>query len=278
MFEKGGFTMISVVTGSASGIGAAIRKRLEKSGDKVIGIDLRDAEIIADLATKEGRDAAIAGVKKMCGDHIDRFVACAGVIGSSKEDISSIIAVDYFGVVDLLDGLFDLLRKGNNPSAVVIASNSASHWQLDAAYQQHPLTLAILDRNEDEANRISNELSDPTIFLGTPQPRGGIVYMAAKNAVVRAVRQRSMSWGNAGVRLNVVAPGPTSTPMLQRMLDDPKTGNSVRALPIPLARYGKPEEQASTVVFLLSKEASYIHGIVVFVDGGVDAMVRSDSF
>jgi NAD(P)-dependent dehydrogenase (short-subunit alcohol dehydrogenase family) len=270
--------MLTVVTGSASGIGAATRKRLEKSGDTVIGIDLRDAEIIADLATKEGRNAAIAGVKKKCSDHIDRFVASAGVIGTSAEDISSIIAVDYFGVVELLDGLFGLLRKGNNPAAVVIASNSASQLQLDPEYQQHPLTLAILDNNEYEAIRVANALSDPTIFVGMPQPRGGIVYMAAKNAVVRAVRQRAMPWGQAGVRLNVVAPGPTSTPMLQRMLEDPKTRDSVKALPIPMSRYGKPEEQAAAVAFLLSTESSYIHGIVVFVDGGVDAMIRSDSF
>ena len=49
-----------VVTGSASGIGAATRARFEKAGDRVIGIDIKDADIIADLSTREGREAAIA--------------------------------------------------------------------------------------------------------------------------------------------------------------------------------------------------------------------------
>jgi NAD(P)-dependent dehydrogenase (short-subunit alcohol dehydrogenase family) len=56
---------IAVVTGSASGIGAATRKRFERSGDTVIGIDIRDAEIVADLSTHDGRVLAISGVKQL---------------------------------------------------------------------------------------------------------------------------------------------------------------------------------------------------------------------
>jgi len=66
-----------VVTGSASGIGAAIRKRFERSGCTVIGIDIRDAEITMDLSTHAGRGVAISRVKQHC-DAIDHFVACAG--------------------------------------------------------------------------------------------------------------------------------------------------------------------------------------------------------
>jgi 3alpha-hydroxysteroid 3-dehydrogenase len=270
--------MLTVITGSASGIGAATRKRLEKSGDTVIGIDLRNAEIIADLATKEGRNAAIEGVKKKCGDRIDRFVADAGVIGTDKSDIPRIIGVDYFGVVDLMEGLFDFLRRGNNPAAVVISSNSAGNMISLKEYKQHPLLLAMLDHKEDEANRLANELSDPVTFMGVPQARGGIVYMAAKTAVARAVRQRVLSWGDAGIRLNVVAPGMTLTPMLQHTLDDPKTAESVKALPIPLKRFGKPEELAAVITFLLSNEASYVHGAVIFTDGGVDSLINPDRF
>jgi NAD(P)-dependent dehydrogenase (short-subunit alcohol dehydrogenase family) len=53
---------VAVVTGAASGIGAAIRTRLEKDGFQVIGVDLRDAEIVADLSAPEGRRSAVAGV------------------------------------------------------------------------------------------------------------------------------------------------------------------------------------------------------------------------
>ncbi len=58
---------IAVVTGSASGIGAAVRARLEKNGDRVIGIDLRNAEIEVDLSTPEGRKRSIAQALEACG-------------------------------------------------------------------------------------------------------------------------------------------------------------------------------------------------------------------
>ncbi|MEE8373725.1 MAG: 3-alpha-hydroxysteroid dehydrogenase, partial [Dehalococcoidia bacterium] len=88
----------TVVTGSASGIGASIRKRLERAGDGVIGVDIRDAEIIADLSTKDGREAAISGVKRRC-DEIDRFVACAGIATDARPP-SLIPSVNYFGAID----------------------------------------------------------------------------------------------------------------------------------------------------------------------------------
>lgn len=264
--------MLTVITGSASGIGAAVRKRLEKSGDKVIGVDLRNAEVIADLAAKEGRKAAIAEVKKKCGDHIDRFVAAAGV-ASDVNNMPLILAVNYFGVTELLDGLFDLLSKGTNPAAVVISSNSLARVPME----KYPLVLALLNNDEAEANRICDGFPDMVPFEGTnPKPKAGVAYFASKNAVARAARRRVMTWGNAGVRINVVAPGMTLTPMLQRTLDDPKTGDLIRARPSPMKRFGKPEELAAVITFLLSNEASYVHGAVVFVDGGLEPMETPD--
>jgi NAD(P)-dependent dehydrogenase (short-subunit alcohol dehydrogenase family) len=266
--------MISVVTGSASGIGAAVRKRLEKAGDKVIGIDLRNAEIIADLSTKQGRETAIMEVKRKCGDHIDRFIADAGVRGEEK-NLSQITGVNYFGMVELLDGFLELLKKGSNPAAVVIGSNSAWLRPID----KHPLINVILSNDEAEINRMTNSLSDPVVIDNeNSMPLTGFVYAASKNAVSRAVRRRVNVWGKARVRLNVVAPGNTKTPMLQKSLDDPKTGPLVRALPIPLGRFAEPEELAAVVAFLLSTEASYMHGSVIYVDGGVDPMIRPDRF
>src|SRR5271169_166399 len=95
---------VVVVTGSASGIGLATRERLERSGDQVIGVDLRDAEILADLATPAGRAAAVAAVLQAARGGIDGLVTCAGV-GPEFEPWSSIVSLNYFGAQVLLDAL-----------------------------------------------------------------------------------------------------------------------------------------------------------------------------
>lgn len=254
--------MNTVVTGSASGMGAAVRTRLEKSGDKVIGIDLRDAEIIADLSTSDGCAKAIAGVKKHFGDRLDRFVAAAGIAPDVKNP-SLIASVNYYGVVNLLDGLFEFLQRGKNPAAVVFSSNSAQMAPVD----DNPYVLALLNNNEVEAKRIFSAIDNP-----------GMAYMFSKNAVARAARRRAATWGKAGVRLNVICPGTIKTPMVQRLLADPTTSGSMNIQNKPLGRFGEPEEIAAVVAFLLGPEASYIHGAVYYVDGGEDAKIRPDRF
>src|SRR5262245_21549969 len=99
---------VIAISGSASGIGAALRRRLESTGDTVLGIELRDAEIVADLATPEGRAAAIAAARAASGGRLDALVTCAG-IGPQVNDWPLIVSLDYFGSQALLDGLRDLL-------------------------------------------------------------------------------------------------------------------------------------------------------------------------
>ncbi|MFM7142152.1 MAG: 3-alpha-hydroxysteroid dehydrogenase, partial [Alphaproteobacteria bacterium] len=69
----------AAVTGAASGIGKAIRARLESEGWRVIGIDLRDVEVGVDLSTERGRQQAVDGVTGLAGGRLDGLVACAGV-------------------------------------------------------------------------------------------------------------------------------------------------------------------------------------------------------
>jgi len=251
---------VAAVTGSASGIGAAVRARLEGEGDRVIGVDVRDAEIVADLSTPDGRRAAVDGVREACGGALDRLVCCAG-LGPAAED-ARIARVNYFGAVELLDGLLDGLRSRPDAACVVIASNAA---QL-GPFEGHPVVEALLDGDEERACAL---LADD---------RGYIAYGGSKHALTRAVRRRAAAWGEAGVRLNAVAPGPTRTPLLEASARHPIWSKGMNALPVPLGREAEPAEIAGIVAFLLGPEAGFVHGAVWFADGGTDASVRPDRF
>ncbi|MSV88535.1 MAG: NAD-dependent epimerase, partial [Actinobacteria bacterium] len=92
-----------VVTGSASGMGAATRARLVAAGERVIGVDIRDADIVADLGTAEGRALAIASVGELSGGVIDGLVTWAGLPGLTDRPGGLLVSVNYFGTISMLE-------------------------------------------------------------------------------------------------------------------------------------------------------------------------------
>src|SRR4051812_3574860 len=111
-----------VVTGSAGGIGRATCARLEKSGHHVVGVDVRDAEVIADLRDAPGRAAMVTAVERATDGVIDGLVAGAGVMGDEPD----VVSINYFGAVATLAGLRPLLARSGAASAVAISSNSTT--------------------------------------------------------------------------------------------------------------------------------------------------------
>jgi NAD(P)-dependent dehydrogenase (short-subunit alcohol dehydrogenase family) len=252
---------VIAISGSASGIGAALRARLERAGDTVLGIDLRDAEITADLAGPEGRARAIAAVRHACGTRLDGLVTCAGV-GPQVPDWPLVVSLDYFGSQALLAELRDLLAAAGG-AAVAVASNSATISPVDTA-----IVDACLAGDEQRARTRAALLS------------GQHAYASAKRAIACFVRREAPrpSWAGAGVRLNAVAPGAVATPLLAAGLDDPLYGPAIRGFPIPLGGFGRADEIAAAIAFLLGPESSFFCGSVVFADGGSDALLRPDQY
>ena len=255
----------AVISGSASGIGKCIRVRLEKSGAKIIGIDRKDAEVIADLSNAEGRTLAIRKAIEKAHGKIDILVLAAG-LGGHVENGQLVAAVNYYGAVRLLEGFRDALAKAQG-RVVVISSNSAQ-MQIDPT---HPIIAKLLaDSEEDSSEEEALALIDDL--------HGAAVYGISKHALARAVRRRAAQWGSLGVRLNAIAPGQTETPLYRGAADHPTIGKSVAAIPIPAKRVASADEIAGVIVFMLSDDAAYMQGSIVYVDGGTDAQLRPDAF
>ena len=248
-----------VVTGSASGIGAATTVRLEKDGHRVIGLDRHEAEIVADLGTREGRRTAIEKVRAASGGRLEGVVSAAGL--GPYDDPKAVTRVNYFGAVAMLDELKDLLAQGEEPAAVAISSIGGVFTELVV-----PEFVAACMQDDEEAAQETMAERD-----------GNWAYCNAKHALALAVRRRAEEWGSLGIRLNAIAPGSTETPMLDRLHEDPQLGPAVEGLPIPLGRTAPADELASAIAFLLGPDARYVHGTVLHVDGGADAIVRPDA-
>lgn len=252
-----------VVTGSASGIGAAVAARLRGRGHRVIGVDLHDADVVADLATQSGRRAAIDGVLALCGGHLDGAVMVAGVgPRPGAEDV--IATVNVLGVTELLGGWRTELCADGGGKVVVFGSNSSTTTPLVPERAVRRLMRGEIDAAVAQIRRRKG-LS------------AAIAYAASKLAVTRWARKQAASaaWAGCGVRINVVAPGPVLTPMLRAQLDGPE-GQRVRAFPVPVGGFGDPEQFAALVEFLLSPHADFIAGAVLTVDGGTEALLRDD--
>lgn len=249
-----------LVTGAASGLGAAVTARLRGRGDRVVTVDLRDADVNADLGTVDGRARAVAESLALVDGALDGLVPCAG-LGPQVPDHALIASVNYFGALVFLDGCIDALAGGTTPAAVAISSNSTT---IDPTVNAD-LVAAFLDGDEAGARGIAQDMP------------GNSVYASSKVAIARAVRRRVTDWGARGVRINAVAPGPFQSPLLQQGLDDPVFGPLIEALPVPTGRIGTPDEIATVIEFLLSPAAAYVHGSILFVDGGIDALLRPDA-
>lgn len=294
---------VYVVTGGTGGIGAKTMELLAKEGHEVINVDRRRGHITADLSTPEGRQEALDQIQLLHPEGLDGLVCCAGVAGDCC-DLKKILSLNFFGTISMVKGLYPLLKKKQG-ACVVISSNAISQGdvRMDIA--------DLLNNHNDNEQRILNLVSHMNKQdTGT----GNSIYIAGKYALARWMRRHSASYAANGVRINAVAPGNVNASMAairpgnanmsggaMRPGNANVSGGAMRsgnagasaaagrsareeaalnALPIPTKfnrdTFMQPSEIASAITFLLSPAARGINGVILFVDGGTDALLNTE--
>lgn len=259
---------VYAVSGAASGMGHAAATQLRDDGHRVIGVDLRDADVIADLSTAQGRTQAAAAVCDIADGRLDGAVLAAGVGPlPGRQNVPTILSVNYFGVTDLLRAWQPMLAAAGTAKVVVVSSNSATTMPV----VPHRAVRALLRDDLEAACRALHVLAP----VASP-----MAYGASKIALTRWMRRTAVrpQWAGSGIRLNAIAPGAVDTPLLRRQLASPREAKAITSFPVPVREYGDPAALAKWMTFMLSPAADFLCGSVIFVDGGTDAYYRADSW
>lgn len=254
-----------VVTGTASGIGKITAEKLRADGHRVIGVDLRDADIEVDLTTAEGREALVAQATELSGGVVDGVLAIAGLVVPAPVTVG----VNYFGAVATLEGLRPLLAASQAPRAAVVASLAALEEVDDELLRQ------IESGDESAALAYADSLGATANATGS-----SVLYTTSKLAIARWVRAHAATdeWARAGISLNAVAPGVILTPMTAAALETEEGRAALDAgAPAPFGGpAADPGAVANLLAWLTSPDNLYVTGQVIFIDGGAESIRRPE--
>ncbi|MFJ7736498.1 SDR family NAD(P)-dependent oxidoreductase [Lysinibacillus sp. NPDC097287] len=238
---------VAIVTGGASGIGYAAVKRFIEEGAKVVIVDI-------DQTKGNGLEA----FHEMRGDEVS-FVT---VDVSNRKSVDQMVAkvIELYGTIDILinnagitqDGMF--LKMSEEAFQRVMDVNVKGVFNCTQAVLPHML--------EKGRGKIVNTASVSGVYGNVGQTN----YAASKAAIIGITKTWAKEFGRKGINVNAVAPGFTRTDMVEKIPDE----IAARMLDvISLARMAEPEDIANAYLYLASDEASYVHGHILNVDGGI---------
>lgn len=229
----------AVVTGGTSGIGAATARLLAKQGYQVTATGVFEAEV-----AHSRNDPSMAGI---------------AVEQLDVRDSAAVTA--FFARFAALSALVNCAGIGRgaeefNEAGFTLTIDINLHGTMRCCYAALP-ALAIA------GGAVVNIASVMSIFGSATGP----AYSASKGAVMQLTKSLALAWAERGIRVNAVAPGWIETPMTTLMQADIERNRKVLERS-PMGRWGKPEEIAQGIGFLLSPQASFITGVLLPIDGG----------
>jgi NAD(P)-dependent dehydrogenase (short-subunit alcohol dehydrogenase family) len=247
-------TPVALVTGAARGIGLAIARWFLNRGHRVAIVDI-DAETLTQTA---------ADLKDALGDQAARVLALHTDV-SDPEQVSAAVrkTVAAFGRIDAL------VNNAGVATFKPIGETSFDEWRWVMATNLDGPFLCTQAVAPTMLAQGGGAVVNIASISGLRASTLRVAYGTSKAALIHLTKQQAVEYGNAGIRVNAIAPGPVETAMAKKVHTP-----AIRADyhdTIPLARYGTEEEIAHTVGFLCSAEAGYINGQVLAVDGGFDA-------
>jgi 3-oxoacyl-[acyl-carrier protein] reductase len=238
----------ALVTGAASGIGAAVRKRLQAEGAQVFATDIHQT---GDLIVADLTDA----------DHIEKLAAKVGT-------------PDF--VINVAGGPVAPTRKNTLPEmpkgALVLEDIDELQW---AAVIAANLTSAFLVCKQFaprmKARRSGRIVNFASIAARRGSDRVGVHYAAAKGGIIALTKTLALELGPFGITVNAIAPGFIATPRIEQSGWGRSSPQAHRAFleAIPLRRAGKPDDIAGVVAMLCSEAGGYVSGATIDVNGGL---------
>jgi NAD(P)-dependent dehydrogenase (short-subunit alcohol dehydrogenase family) len=242
---------VALVTGAASGIGAATARRLAGEGAAVLVTDVQDA-----AGTQVTKDI-VAGGGHASYRHLD-------VTSEADWQAAVAAAAGEFGGLDILvnnAGLGDL---------AAIEDTSLADWNRTIGIDQTGVFLGMKTAAAALAASGHGSVINISSIFGTSGGFGtSPAYHAAKGAVRTLTKNIALHWAGAGVRVNSVHPGFIDTPILDQAKGTPIEQAMLETT--PLGRLGRPEEIAAGVAYLASDDASFVTGVELYIDGGYTA-------
>lgn len=241
----------AIITGGGSGFGRETALKLAKKGANISIVDL----------SKESGEETVQLCKELGSDAI--FIQ-ADV--SKVDDVKNYAAqtVEHFGKIDLFFNNAGISGSGvRTLECSVEEFNTIVDVNLKGVF--YGLKFVVNEMLKTGGGVIVN-----TASLGglVGMPTLG-AYSATKHAVIGLTKTIAGEYGRENIRINAIAPGTNETPMVKAF---PPEAIKEMAVAVPMGRLGQPHEVADVVAFLLSDEASYIHGAVISIDGGAAAL------